>query len=112
MKPVTEIVQFKIVEKEVEVEVPKFVEKEYEVPVYKEVEYERPTIREVEYEKPVVKEVDITAGIREFLKSEIERCLAEVIQSLKISFEIPMSRVLQVRPGPKTVEVKSYEGRR
>ncbi|MCL6441690.1 MAG: hypothetical protein K6T27_09395 [Thermoleophilum sp.] len=100
-----ELVQFKIVEKEIEVEVPKYVERIVEVPVYKEVEYEKPVCREVEYEKPVLVPKDLTGGLRELIKTEIERCLAEVIQSLKISMEIPMARVLQVRPGGKKEEI-------
>ena len=100
-----ELVTFKVVEKPFEVDVPIYVNKEVEVPVYKEVEYERPVIIEKMYEKPVVHEKDITFGIRELVKGEIERALAEVIQGLKISFEIPMSRVLQIRPGGKSEDV-------
>jgi hypothetical protein len=100
-----ELVQFKIVEKEVEVEVPKYVEKVVEVPKYVEVEYEKPVYKEVVYEKPVLAPNDLTKGLRDIIKTEIERCLAEVIQSLKISMEIPMARVLQVRPGGKKEEI-------
>lgn len=105
MKELGEIIQFKIVEKPVEIEKPVFVEKEIEVPKYIEVEYEKPIIKEIEYEKPIIREKDLTNGLRELIKSEIERCLAEVIQSLKISMEIPLSRVLQVRPGGTSVDI-------
>lgn len=104
-KTIGEIVQFKIIEKELEIEKPKYVEKEFEIPKYIEVEYEKPVIKEVIYERPIVVDKDITAGIRDLIKSEIERCLSEVIQSLKVSFEIPMSRILQVRSGGQTIDI-------
>lgn len=100
-RSIGEITQITIVEKERIVEVPKFVEVEVTVPKFIEKEYEVPTYKEVVYEKPVIKEKDLTVGLRELIKAEVERGLSEVIQSLKVSLEIPMSRVIQVRPTSK-----------
>jgi len=110
-KSVGEIVQFKIVEKEKVVEIPKIVQKvvEIEVPKYVEKIYEKPVVREKIYERPIINEKDLTAGLKDFIKKEVEKALAEVMQSLKVSMEIPMSRILQVRPGGKVVDVTKVE---
>lgn len=100
-----ELIQFKIVEKEYEVKVPKFVEVIIDVPKYVEVEYELPKVKMVEYEKPIIRTKDLTEGLKALIKGEIEKALAEVIQGLKISLEIPLTRVLQVRPGGKIEDI-------
>lgn len=100
-----ELVQIKIVEEEKIVEVPKYVEKEVIVPRFVEKEYEIPVYKEVTYEKPTIVEKDLTVGLRALIKAEVEKGLAEVIQSLKISMEIPMSKIIQVRPGGRQEEI-------
>jgi hypothetical protein len=99
-----ELIQFKIVEKAYEVKVPTFVEVRVEVPKYEEVLYEKPVIKEVEYEKPVVKIKDLTKDMQEVIRFEIQRAVAEVIASLKVSLEIPLTRILQVRQGSRIAE--------
>lgn len=97
-KPSGELIQFKIVEKEYEVKVPKFVEVPVEVPKYEQVVYEKPVIKEVQYERPVVKINDMTKELKDLIESEIRRVMSEVIATLKLSFELPMPRIVQVTP--------------
>lgn len=103
-KVIGEIVQFKIIEKEVVVEVPKYVEKEVIVPKFVEKVYEVPVYKTVTYEKPVITTKDITSELKLMIMSEVEKAIASVIQNLKFQFEIPAARILQVRPGSGKVE--------
>lgn len=98
-RSVGEIVQFKIVEEEKVVEVPKYVEVLVEKPVFVEKEYMVPVYKEVVYEKPVVNMKDITDTLKPFIMQEVEKALAAVVQNLKFSFELPFARVIQVKPG-------------
>lgn len=91
-----EITSYTIVEKEYEVEIPKYVEVEVERPVFVEKIYEVPVVTEVMVEKPIVVEKDITYGLREFIQREIEKCIADVVSHLKFHLEIPVSRVISV----------------
>ena len=93
---VSELVQFKIVEKPYEINVPRFVEVTIEKPVYVNRTYEVPVLKEVQYEKPVVNEKDITTEMIKFLSKAIEVALNEAIANLKFSYDIPMPKVMKV----------------
>lgn len=92
----TQLVQFEIVEKEYEVQVPKFVEVEIERPVFVDKKYEIPKIQEVTYEKPIVNDKDMTKELTDFVKRAIEVALNDAIVNLKFSYEIPMPKVMKV----------------
>ena len=97
MEPqISELVQFKIVEKEYAINVPKFVEITVEKPVYVNRTYEVPVIKEVEYEKPVVNLKDITEEMTRHLKHAVEVSLNEAIANLKFTYDIPMPKVMRV----------------
>lgn len=100
-RQITELVQFKIVEKPYEIEVPKYIPVEFEKPVYVEKIYEIPVPREVQYEKPIVNERQMTNELTTFVKEAVTRALNEAIAGLKFSYEIPMPRIMKVeRPKP------------
>lgn len=92
------LTNFKIIEKEVIVEVPKYVDVTVERPKYVDKTYERPVLKNISYERPSIVEKDLTKGLNEIIKAAVERGVAEVMQSLKVSLEIPMGKILQVRP--------------
>lgn len=96
-RQISELVQFKIVEKEYEVDVPKYVEVEVEVPKYVEKKYEVPVIFEKKYEKPIIEEKPImTAEIVQHIKTEITRAISEAVADLAFNIELPMPRVMKV----------------
>jgi len=93
---ISELVQFKIVEKPYDINVPKFVEVTIEKPVYVNRTYEVPVIKEVEYEKPVVSIKDVTEELTRHCKQAIEVALNEAIANLKFTYDIPMPKVMKV----------------
>jgi len=95
-KEIGELVQFRIVEKDVFVDKPIYVEKEVEVPKYVEVEFEKPVIKEVTYEKPVIVMNDITEEIKQLIMKEVKRAIEETIATLKFSIDLPMPRIVQM----------------
>lgn len=96
-KQISELVQFKIVEKEYAVDVPKYVEVEVEVPKYVEKKYEIPVIVEKTYEKPLIEEKPImTAEIVQHIKTEITRAISQAVADLAFHIELPMPRVVKV----------------
>jgi len=97
LKAVTELMNFKIVEKPYEVKVPKFVDVEVETPKYVEKVYEVPVIVEKVYEKPIVEEKPImTSEITQHIKTEITRCISEAVADLVFNIELPMPKVMKV----------------
>lgn len=101
-RQITELVQFKIVEKPYEIEVPKYIPVEFEKPVYVEKIYEIPVVKDVHYEKPVLHERQMTDEITAFIKDAVVKALNDAIAGLKFSYEIPMPRIMKVerlKPG-------------
>ena len=100
-KSISELVQFKIVEKPYEVKVPKFVEVEVEKVVYVEKKYEVPVIVEKTYEKPIIEEKPImTSELIDHIKAEMTRAISQAVADITFNIELPMPRVVKV--GRKT----------
>lgn len=96
MKQVSELVQFRIVEKPYEVKVPKFVDVTIEKPVYVNREYQVPVIKEKEYEKPVLVEKLLNEDILAYVKTAIDKAIRETLAGLTFNFEIPVPKVMKV----------------
>jgi len=93
---INELVQFKIVEKEYEVKVPKFVEVTVEKPVYVNREYQVPVLKEKEYEKPILIEKQLNEEILSYVKGAIDKAIRETLAELTFHFEIPVPKVFKV----------------
>ena len=97
MKQVSELVQFKIVEKPYEVKVPKFVDVEVEKVVYVEKKYEVPVIVEKIYEKPIIEDKPImTSELVNHIKAEMTRAISQAVADITFNIELPMPRVVKV----------------
>lgn len=95
-KQVNELVQFRIVEQDYEVKVPKFVEVTVDKPVYVNRTYEVPVLKEKEYEKPVLIEKQLNEEILSVVKGAIDKAIRETLAELTFHFEIPVPKVFKV----------------
>jgi len=91
------VVNANIVQAEVEVEKPVFIDKEYERPIIIDKEYERPVAIDKEYERPVVKNVDCERPV--IIDKEYERPVLiekeyEKPVLIEKQYDIPVTRTV------------------